>query len=99
MDKRTKGERGGFVTSGGWTFMKQRDKGRMPPKNVICILVLCLPVWLLLVTLDPKHSELNGYYGYSHVLDTELSSLHMLSYLISMDIPLNVWKWDHFYFI
>lgn len=69
------------------------------PKNVTCILVLCLPVWLLLVTLDPKYSELNGYYGYSHVLDTELSSLPTLSYLISMDIPLNVWKWDHFYFI
>ena len=61
-------------------------------KNVTCIPVLCLPVWLLLVTLDSKYSKLNGYCGYSHVLDTELNSLHTLSYLISLDIHVNVWN-------
>jgi len=63
MEEKTKGERGSFVTSGGWTFHEAKRQRMNAPKNVTCIPVLCLPVWLLPVTLDSKFSKLNGYYG------------------------------------
>lgn len=92
VEERTKGERGALSHLGGWTFHEAKRQRMNVSKNVTCIPVLCLPVWLLLVTLDSKYSKLNGYCGYSHVLDTELNSLHMLSYLISLDIHVNVWN-------
>lgn len=67
---------------------------RMSPASWSCVYLY----GCYLVTLDPKYSELSGCMG-TVTCWTLNWALYTLSYLISMDIPLNVWKWDHFYFI